>query len=123
MKVVALISGGKDSCFNMMHCVANGHVITSLANLHPPATSEDEMDSWMYQTVGHDVIQLYAEAMNLPLYRQTIDGSNVEQKLHYNKSQGDETEDLFSLLQRVLVISHPCRREESFFADHVGANA
>jgi len=39
MKVVALISGGKDSCFNMMHCVANGHQIVALANLKPQSKS------------------------------------------------------------------------------------
>ena len=32
MKVVALISGGKDSCFNMMQCIAAGHEIIALAN-------------------------------------------------------------------------------------------
>ena len=28
-------SGGKDSCFNLMHCVAEGHEIVALANLRP----------------------------------------------------------------------------------------
>ena len=35
MKCVALISGGKDSWFNIMQCVANGHEIAALANLRP----------------------------------------------------------------------------------------
>lgn len=35
MKVVALISGGKDSCYNMVQCVAAGHDIVALANLRP----------------------------------------------------------------------------------------
>lgn len=35
MRVVALVSGGKDSCFNMMQCVAAGHEIVALANLYP----------------------------------------------------------------------------------------
>ncbi len=35
MRVVALISGGKDSCYNMMKCVAAGHEIVALANLQP----------------------------------------------------------------------------------------
>lgn len=35
MRVVALISGGKDSCYNMMMCVAAGHEIVALANLQP----------------------------------------------------------------------------------------
>lgn len=35
MKVVALISGGKDSCYNMLQCVMAGHEIVALANLKP----------------------------------------------------------------------------------------
>lgn len=35
MKIVALVSGGKDSCYNMMQCVAAGHDIVALANLAP----------------------------------------------------------------------------------------
>ncbi len=35
MRVVALVSGGKDSCYNMMKCVASGHEIVALANLQP----------------------------------------------------------------------------------------
>ncbi|ORY80396.1 hypothetical protein BCR37DRAFT_348824 [Protomyces lactucae-debilis] len=101
MKVVALISGGKDSCYNMMHCVANDHEIVALANLHPALNDPDEMDSWMYQTVGHDVVPMYAEAMGLPMFRQVIHGTNVATDLHYTKSEGDETEDLMLLLSKV----------------------
>lgn len=36
MKVVGLLSGGKDSCFNLLHCVKNGHEIVALATLAPP---------------------------------------------------------------------------------------
>ena len=28
-----------------------------------------ELDSYMFQTVGHEAIELYAEAMRLPLFR------------------------------------------------------
>lgn len=35
MRVVAMVSGGKDSSYNMMKCVAEGHEIVALANLHP----------------------------------------------------------------------------------------
>jgi diphthine-ammonia ligase len=35
MRVVALVSGGKDSCYNMVQCVAAGHEIVALANLQP----------------------------------------------------------------------------------------
>ncbi|KAG7224110.1 hypothetical protein INR49_019845, partial [Caranx melampygus] len=101
MKVVALISGGKDSCYNMMQCVAAGHRIVALANLRPAHT--DELDSYMYQTVGHQAIDLYAEAMDLPLYRRTIQGSSLDTSRNYSKTDGDEVEDLYKLLHLVKV--------------------
>ncbi|KAJ8331022.1 hypothetical protein O5D80_001032 [Batrachochytrium dendrobatidis] len=103
MKVVALISGGKDSCFNMMHCVANGHTIVALANLHPPSTSNvDELDSYMFQTVGHDVISNYSECMDIPLFRQDLAHRSVDINATYTLNDNDEVEDLFQLLLKVI---------------------
>ncbi|CAH1792462.1 unnamed protein product [Owenia fusiformis] len=99
MKVVALISGGKDSCYNMMQCVAEGHDIVALANLKPKDT--DEMDSFMFQTVGHHAIDIYAEAMGLPLYRRVIEGSNIQQHMDYEATENDEVEDMYQLLKEV----------------------
>ncbi|XP_054651611.1 diphthine--ammonia ligase isoform X3 [Dunckerocampus dactyliophorus] len=99
MKVVALISGGKDSCYNMMQCVAAGHHIAALANLRPAHT--DELDSYMYQTVGHQAIELYAEAMDVPLYRRTIQGSSLDTSRDYHQTEGDEVEDLYELLRLI----------------------
>ncbi|XP_036928010.1 diphthine--ammonia ligase isoform X1 [Acanthopagrus latus] len=112
MKVVALISGGKDSCYNMMQCVAAGHQIVALANLRPANT--DELDSYMYQTVGHQAIELYAEAMDLPLYRRTIQGSSLDTSRNYSKTEGDEVEDLYELL-------HLVKEKEGVEAVSVGA--
>ena len=36
-KVIGLVSGGKDSCFNLIHCVANGHELVAIATLQPEA--------------------------------------------------------------------------------------
>lgn len=52
MKVVGLVSGGKDSCYAMMRCIDYGHEIVALANLLPLEDSVDELDSYMYQTVS-----------------------------------------------------------------------
>lgn len=138
MDVIALISGGKDSFFSLLHCIANGHRIVALANLHPPipnspsqvttllptATSElftslvdghqDELDSFMYQTVGHGLLPFYPNALGIPLYRYPITGSSVDQNLSYKFSalsisggeDGDETEDLVPLLRHILA-RHP----------------
>ncbi|KAK3362960.1 hypothetical protein B0T25DRAFT_619858 [Lasiosphaeria hispida] len=175
LNVIALVSGGKDSFFSLLHCRANGHHVVALANLHPavlspkapgsssavatiaipaPASSaasaavsapvqasgvaigpsfqlpqpratagahgqakdenqgvwfqtsapesrrpsgaignevvgredEDEQDlnSFMYQTVGHQVIPLYADATGIPLYRRAITGSAAHHGKDYS---------------------------------------
>lgn len=35
MKVVGLVSGGKDSCYALMQAVKYGHQVVALANLQP----------------------------------------------------------------------------------------
>ncbi|KAK9376943.1 uncharacterized protein V1513DRAFT_223455 [Lipomyces chichibuensis] len=117
MKTVALVSGGKDSCYNILHCIKNGHKVVALANLHPPPpppppsqSIEDdvihEMDSFMYQTVGHSVLNLYSDCFEIPMYRAPITGSSVTRKLDYATTAADETEDLYTLLQTVKAL-HP----------------
>lgn len=57
----------------------------------------------MYQTVGHHAIEAFAEAVGLPLYREPICGSAVEQGRDYHLSENDEVEDLHRLLTRIKV--------------------
>lgn len=76
-------------------------LITRYKSLSPYAT--DELDSYMYQTVGHQAIELYAEAMDLPLYRRTIQGSSLNTGRNYSQTEGDEVEDLYELLRLVKV--------------------
>ena len=112
LNVIALISGGKDSFFSILHCQANGHTVIALANLHPPVSpkSDDDINSYMYQTVGHTVIPLYEEALGIPLYRQEITGTAVNSSKDYaapsQQQEQDETEDLVPLLRRVMA-AHP----------------
>ncbi|KAF7892774.1 uncharacterized protein EAF02_000312 [Botrytis sinoallii] len=127
LNVIALVSGGKDSFFSILHCIQNGHKIVALGNLHPPLTEpqteesdgihkdENDLNSFMYQTVGHTIIPLYEEALGIPLYRQAIVGSAVQTGTSYDhadltssgaeelveKTDGDETESLVPLLQRI----------------------
>ncbi|QRV87372.1 diphthamide biosynthesis protein [Ceratobasidium sp. AG-Ba] len=111
MKFVALLSGGKDSCFNIVHCTANGHELVAAASLRPPP-GQGEIDSFMYQTVGQDAIELVAGALGVPLFRRIIHGSAVEQGGEYGAREGkmdkleagvegDEAEDMFNLLSEV----------------------
>ena len=68
----------------------------------------------MYQTVGHDVIDLYSEAMGLPLYREYIRGSSLQIDSDYIHESADEVEDLYRLLAAV-------KEAESIEAVSVGA--
>ncbi|KAJ1984203.1 hypothetical protein H4R34_000809 [Dimargaris verticillata] len=97
-------NGGKDSCYNMVQCVKDGHEIVALANAHPePANGQDELDSYLFQTVGYDGVPYIAESMDLPLYRAVIKGTPIVQTLDYEEAiANDETEDLFGLIQTVL---------------------
>jgi diphthine-ammonia ligase len=145
LNVIALISGGKDSFYSILHCIQNGHRIVALANLFPDdeeagsqptvqvfdhgsragpdsspqaghvsGTDEEpktDLNSFMYQTVGHGVIPLYAAATGLPLYRRAISGRAVRHERDYDYSSStssgvDETESMLPLLQAV-VERHP----------------
>ncbi|KZT42880.1 hypothetical protein SISSUDRAFT_979208 [Sistotremastrum suecicum HHB10207 ss-3] len=108
MKYVALLSGGKDSCYNLLHCHQNGHVLVAAASLGPEPGKE-ELDSYMYQTVGQDAIELVARALDVPLHRRVIRGTAIAQGSEYGSRlpgsgvsvSGDETEDLYELLRDV----------------------
>lgn len=106
LDVVALLSGGKDSTFSMLHCLANGHRIVALANLHP-ADNVDDSDSFMYQTIGHRTLPLFEQVFALPLYRRAISGTAVNKDRSYGHAQRqDEVEDMTALLQTVIE-AHP----------------
>jgi diphthine-ammonia ligase len=155
LQVIALISGGKDSFFSLLHCMQNGHKVVALGNLYPAAEKpgpdserssnhaleneddeddEHDLNSFMYQTVGHTVVPLYQQALGIPLYRQPIVGTAIQTGTSYGHSdvrseevstsnlrsagehqplegeEEDETESLVPLLRRIM-------------ADHPGANA
>ena len=71
----------------------------------------EELDSYLYQSVGQDAIELVARALEVPLYRKVITGQAIEKGSEYGGRNakdagavaGDETEDLFELLSTVKV--------------------
>jgi len=107
MKFVALLSGGKDSCFNILKCVEHGHTLECLAHLKP--SSGDEIDSYMYQSVGYNMVSEIARALNAPLVQTDVRGDAKNKSLFYEICNGDEVEDLYLLLLGVKV------RENNFF--------
>jgi diphthine-ammonia ligase len=98
MKFVALVSGGKDSCYNILKCQEYGHELIALANLHPDPGGPDDLDSYCFQTVGHQILHLYPKCMGVPLYRLKLKGKSQHLQLHYVETDGDEVEDLHRLL-------------------------
>ncbi|KAJ6446305.1 ELMO/CED-12 family protein [Purpureocillium lavendulum] len=152
LNVIALVSGGKDSFYSLLHCIHHGHRVVALANLYPASDAgvdsaaaapravevvdpaervvpslhgdestrvERDLNSFMYQTVGHEVIPLYAAATGVPLYRQQILGATLRHERDYDcaatgsKPEGDgdaagldETESMLPLLRAVLA-RHP----------------
>lgn len=101
MKIVALLSGGKDSLFNLYLATREGHQVVAIANLMPEDEQQDELDSYMYQTVGHQAIETIAEALEKPLFRAKIKpGTTINKDLDYKvPEKGDEVEVLFNLLK------------------------
>lgn len=123
MKLVALISGGKDSIFNILQCISAGHEVVALANIEPDGKGKilcrvssmycniynthimqfiiEELDSYMYQSVGHQIVSLIAVALALPIYRQKTKGKAQCRSKTYITTHKDEVEDLLRLLQKV----------------------
>ncbi|KAH9179854.1 hypothetical protein EDB89DRAFT_1923539 [Lactarius sanguifluus] len=89
MKYIALLSGGKDSCYNLVHCQKNGHELVAAASLGPDHGKE-ELDSYLYQTVGQDAIQFVARALCVPLYRRVIGGSALAQGSEYGGRNAED---------------------------------
>lgn len=76
--------------------------------------ADADLNSFMYQTVGHQVIPLYAEATGIPLYRRPIVGGAVHTERDYAAAANDgadgeaedETESMIPLLRSVIK-DHP----------------
>lgn len=93
MKYCGLISGGKDSIYNLHHCNSHGHELLCLANLSPPP-SFIELDSFTFQTVGHHVVDLIAECLEKELIREQIEkGSSTNMALYYSHEKSRRQKD------------------------------
>eukprot|EP01038_Epipyxis_sp_PR26KG_P013110 gene13110-17574_t len=121
MKFLGLLSGGKDSCYNIMKCCDFGHELVCLINLYPKVQqldvndmnlNRDDNHSYMYQTAGHTIIPLMEECFGVPLIRKEILGSCINYGLMYNNTDSndsqnldmDEVEDLYAIIKKTLLI-------------------
>jgi diphthine-ammonia ligase len=69
MRVIGLISGGKDSIYNIIQCIKQGHEVIVLGHMARPENT-GEMDSYMYQTVGSEMCEAIATCLDLPLIKK-----------------------------------------------------
>jgi diphthine-ammonia ligase len=86
-----------------------GHELVCVANLRPAQNEEgkNEIDSFMYQSVGVEIVPQIAQCLGVPLVQAEITGKSLNQDLYYAKAEEskeeetDEVEDLFNLLTQV----------------------
>ncbi len=105
MKFCALLSGGKDSCHAITRLVREGHELVCCANLSPESnatTDADEEGSYCFQAAGHAALPVLCDCLGVPLVSRKWSGVSVTRTLNYQPTDGDEVEDLFSLLKDVL---------------------
>jgi uncharacterized protein (TIGR00290 family) len=113
--------------FYLEHWLISRFNLYLLDSIEKDDEEEHDLNSFMYQTVGHNVIPLYERALGIPLYRQPIVGSAIHTGTSYShlhaSSTGDsqpgfsdlvppeskmedETESLVPLLKRIMA-AHP----------------
>ncbi|KAI5180483.1 diphthine-ammonia ligase [Nematocida sp. AWRm80] len=97
MKFIGLISGGKDSIFNITRCIEEGHELVCLLNMRMPT----DIDSYMYQQVGYNLTEAIAECIGVPLEIANTSGVAQNTDLEYSSSPNDEVEDLFKALKQL----------------------
>lgn len=103
MKFVGLISGGKDSHYNILHSIKNGHSLTCLANLRPHDKTQQELNSFMFQTCGHDLLTKYELVTSVPIEFHDIHEhtSEVTTLTYEPTSKTDEIEMLYIFLKNI----------------------
>ncbi|KAG8348148.1 putative Diphthamide synthase [Trypanosoma vivax] len=108
MKTIALVSGGKDSILSILLALRYGHYPVVVANIAPAShdmrEQVHEIDSYSFQTVGHEIVEAIASCMELPLRRAYVcAGQSKVTDLHYTNERDDEdeVECLYRLLRAI----------------------
>lgn len=99
MNFVGLVSGGKDSIYSICKLLDEGNKLVALVHI---ASHHIYSDSYMYQTVGSEVASLIGECFGVPMYIFKSECKTLNINLEYEKSDGDEVEDLYNALSDVL---------------------
>lgn len=87
MRVAVLVSGGKDSTLALYHTLESKHEVACLASIIPL-----KEDSWMFHYPNIRLVDLFSEAVGIPLVKAESPGVKEE-----------EVEDLKRLIERLNV--------------------
>lgn len=96
----------------------DGHELVCIANLRPAAAAtttaattespspivDEQVDSHMFQTIGHQLIRTLGSALRVPVFIRELPSSNGSREigLRYDQpTEGDEVEELYRLLSEV----------------------
>ncbi|OQS54482.1 Dph6 [Ecytonucleospora hepatopenaei] len=96
MKVIALISGGKDSIYTLCKLKDEGHHIVACVYMH---NKSNYVDSYMFQTVGREFIDFIQKVLDIPFVIRETKCYAKNQNLEYEACEYDEVEDLFTAVK------------------------
>ncbi|KCZ76411.1 hypothetical protein H311_02593 [Anncaliia algerae PRA109] len=96
MDFIALISGGKDSIYTTNLLIDKGYNLRGLVYIY---CKSDNLDSYMYQTVGKEMINIYSECFNVPIFVKESDCLTINKDMNYVPTENDEVEDLYKILK------------------------
>ncbi|KAF2357247.1 Diphthamide synthase domain [Trinorchestia longiramus] len=99
MKFIGLISGGKDGFYSIKKCIDEGHKLVGLLYIN---SKKGVIDSYMYQTVGFEIISSYQHCVDVPLFIYNSDMNAHNLCLDYKPTEGDEVEDLYQILINIM---------------------
>ncbi|EOB15456.1 ATP-binding domain protein 4 [Nosema bombycis CQ1] len=98
MDFVALVSGGKDSIYSIKCSIDQGHKLVGLLYMKNPSSY---VDSYMYQTVGSEVVEHFGKCLDVPLFTSVSQCKAIDTELNYTGDREDEVEDLFKALSEI----------------------
>ncbi|KAF7683339.1 Diphthine--ammonia ligase [Astathelohania contejeani] len=94
MKFIGLISGGKDSVYSICKLIDKGDELVGLIYM-----SGKLLDSYMYQTVGMEIIKAYSDCFGVPLFEYNTNCKSINIELEYKETENDEVEDLYNAIK------------------------
>lgn len=103
MKFIGLVSGGKDSIYTVCRLIDEGHHLAGLLYVY---CETDTVDSFMFQTVGKEIIEKYETCMGVPLFLHRTKCLTLNRGLEYDPVEHDEVEDLYQGIKDTLTKVH-----------------